>query len=733
MLNVRRLIFFALLFLHGAVSDTGAFPRRCHIDSNRFLAKSISRGEWIGIAYNITYLKGMCDTDDRNGMFIASINRQNKSLKAREGFIAFDNVATVHFNLTSGKKGVQLFSSQICWSSTNCTALCSFEPLGIVSKCTVGNIMDSLAIFLFFVLPLFVCSFALLVCYARVKLLRRRGMLAFRERHRQEDISPAAGFEKSRKPRYDESADINPTNSVDTAVFEMTMVQDDGETTTREAEDMNDSARRNSIKKDITNECELKPYEVFFLRENNNNCENEKLSGLKQDNVNQTTVDITKDIKKNGNYALQYTYFRSTASPYNCNAREKTKRESTEAARNALELKEEYVQHGVAEEEAARRMHEVAEEEASRRMHEVAEEEAARRMHEVAEEEAARRMHEVAEEEAARRVHEMAEEEAARRVHEVAEEEAARRVHEVEGSRTVVEADEEMNNPGIQMPEDVAWATGGWESVVDVEEISTSDDDVFSFEGVERVGALGSFVGVEQNLRGCIELDDRRLESDAAECKTVYERCSAVCSVSSWDVMPVDEEEEAWQGLVESEESQRESIVAVLEEWRLLAKSRFGTTEEERILSASRSYSDEYRWRMLKMVKPPSDTQPPKPFIGFSLAEFLVESFLKVDGLYVNGPAYQVGIRIDDILLGIEGERVTSITEARKAVSRHCRVGYLTDLTLQRSDGAVYTVSLWVMTAEPRFKEEPYFFDVSQHNFIQRHRETNMIEGTPNK
>ncbi|RNC53671.1 kinetoplast DNA-associated protein, partial [Trypanosoma cruzi] len=424
MLNVRRLIFFALLFLHGAVSETGVFPRRCHIDSNHFLAKSISRGEWIGIEYDITYLKGMCDTDDRNGILSASINGRNKSLKAREGFIAFDNVATVHFNLTSGKKGVQLFSSQICWSSANCTALCSSEPLGIVSSCTVGNIMDSLAILLFFVVPLFVCSFALLVCYARVKILRRRGMLAFREQHRQEDISPAAAFEKNRKPRYDNFADINPANSVETAVCEVTMVQGDGETTTREAGDMNDSARSNSVKKDITNECERKPFEVFFLRENKNICEEEKSGALQQDNAIQTIVDITRDIKKNDNHALHYTHFRSTDSPYICNAREKTKHESTEAVINTFQLKEELVQHGVAEEEAARRMHGMAEEEAARRMHEVAEEEAARRMHEVAEEEAARRMHEVAEEGAARRMHEVAEEEAARRMHEVAEEEA---------------------------------------------------------------------------------------------------------------------------------------------------------------------------------------------------------------------------------------------------------------------------------------------------------------------
>ncbi|EAN83539.1 hypothetical protein, conserved, partial [Trypanosoma cruzi] len=407
-----------------------------------------------------------------------------------------------------------------------------------------------------------------------------------------------------------------------------------------------------------------------------------------------------------------------------------------EAARRMHEVAEEEAvrrMHEVAEEEAVRRMHEVAEEEAVRRMHEVAEEEAVRRMHEVAEEEAVRRMHEVAEEEAVRRMHEVAEEEAVRRMHEVAEEEAVRRMYEVEGSRSVVVAEEEMSGAGIQMAEEVAWRTCGWESVVDVEEISTSDDEVFSLEGIEQVDALGSVVGMEQNWRVCIEAEDRGLGSDAVECKTVYEPRSTVCSLSFWEAMPVDEEEEALQGPVEAEGSQRDVMVDAREEWRFLAKSRFGTTEEERILSASRSYSDEYKWRMLKMVKPPPDTQPPKPFIGFSLAEFLVESFLKVDGLYVNGPAYQVGIRIDDILLSIEGDRVTSITEARRAVSRHCRVGCLTDLTLQRSDGAVYTVSLWVMTAEPRFKEEPYFFDVSQHNRFQRHRETTVIEGTSRK
>ncbi|RNF02837.1 kinetoplast DNA-associated protein, partial [Trypanosoma conorhini] len=358
----------------------------------------------------------------------------------------------------------------------------------------------------------------------------------------------------------------------------------------------------------------------------------------------------------------------------------------------------------------------------ARRALEVAEAEA-RRALEVAEAEA-RDALEVAEAEA-RRALEVAEAEA-RRALEVAEAEARRALEVAEA-----EARREAANRFHGMKE-IALVMAASASGSEVEEIPTLEDAVCTRECEEKATVLDPVLEVEHMRDGGSESVGRRRMAEV-ESRSVCDSRSAVGSISCIKSI-CDDEEEARGILLEAKESQWDHICSLFEEGRFCVKSRVGTTEEEeRMLSASRSYSNEYKWRMLKMVKLPPDTQPPRPFIGFSLAEFLAESFVQVDGLYLNGPAYQVGIRIGDTLLSIEGEQVTSISEVRRAVSKHCRVADLADLVLRRPDGAVYCASLWVMTAELRFKGEPYFFDISRHKSIQRNRHTEEIEVTPKK
>ncbi|CUG84610.1 membrane-associated protein, putative [Bodo saltans] len=138
------------------------------------------------------------------------------------------------------------------------------------------------------------------------------------------------------------------------------------------------------------------------------------------------------------------------------------------------------------------------------------------------------------------------------------------------------------------------------------------------------------------------------------------------------------------------------------------------SSEEEEMLAASVSYNPEYRDLMMLLQKPdPQDCA--KAFLGFSVVDDVDHHELVVDGIYRDGPAYQVGVRIADALTHIGGHRVNSVTRARQYVALHCRPAELAALTFLRPSGDSYTVKLWVMTAEQRFQGKPYYFDVSAH------------------
>jgi hypothetical protein len=136
--------------------------------------------------------------------------------------------------------------------------------------------------------------------------------------------------------------------------------------------------------------------------------------------------------------------------------------------------------------------------------------------------------------------------------------------------------------------------------------------------------------------------------------------------------------------------------------------------EEDEMLAASVSYNAEYRDLMMMLQKPDAKERA-KAFLGFSLAESVEEGKLIVDGVYRDGPAFQVGVRMEDSLTHIAGAPVCSIQDARVAVAKHCRPAELAALTFLRPTGDSYTVKLWVMTAEPRYRGKAYFFDTETH------------------
>ncbi|KPI84143.1 putative viscerotropic leishmaniasis antigen [Leptomonas seymouri] len=146
------------------------------------------------------------------------------------------------------------------------------------------------------------------------------------------------------------------------------------------------------------------------------------------------------------------------------------------------------------------------------------------------------------------------------------------------------------------------------------------------------------------------------------------------------------------------------------------------------LIDAAASYNAEYRERMMAKVQPDVNLPPPRPFIGFSLAEDVRRGILVVDGLYRDGPAYQTGIRIGDILLRICGVDVNTIAEARRVVDSRCRCGRVAPFSLVTPMNQQYSVALWIMTADPQHSAKPFFFDVHLHERMESPRKKNVVE-----
>ncbi|RNF02838.1 kinetoplast DNA-associated protein [Trypanosoma conorhini] len=111
------------------------------------------------------------------------------------------------------------------------------------------------------------------------------------------------------------------------------------------------------------------------------------------------------------------------------------------------------------------------------------------------------------------------------------------------------------------------------------------------------------------------------------------------------------------------------------------------------------------------------------PFLGFSLADNVLEGALVVDGLFSGGPAHQAGLRIDDELLEVNGGAVLNLQEAHELVAENCVPGSLASMTFRRQGGEPFEVQLRVMTAECRFSGDPLYFDPTRHGIQESARE----------
>jgi C-terminal processing protease CtpA/Prc len=138
---------------------------------------------------------------------------------------------------------------------------------------------------------------------------------------------------------------------------------------------------------------------------------------------------------------------------------------------------------------------------------------------------------------------------------------------------------------------------------------------------------------------------------------------------------------------------------------------------------AAAGYSKEYQDRMRATTAVPTVASKARPFIGFSLADNIVEGALVVDGVFVGGPADQTGVDIDHELLSINNEPATSIDAVRELVAKHCRPGQVTRMRLRKEDEVTeYEVLLWVMTTDEKYSTKPYFFDTKVHEVRQSER-----------
>ncbi|KAK7196419.1 PDZ domain (Also known as DHR or GLGF)/PDZ domain containing protein [Novymonas esmeraldas] len=126
---------------------------------------------------------------------------------------------------------------------------------------------------------------------------------------------------------------------------------------------------------------------------------------------------------------------------------------------------------------------------------------------------------------------------------------------------------------------------------------------------------------------------------------------------------------------------------------------------------------------------------PPRPFIGFSLADNIVDGALIVDGVVAGSPADQSGIDIDHELVAINGSPANTIAAVRELIATHCRPGEATRMTLRRYGGGgssnedggdeaceVYEVLLSVMTADTACRGMSSFFDTTVHHVRQSSR-----------
>ena len=190
----------------------------------------------------------------------------------------------------------------------------------------------------------------------------------------------------------------------------------------------------------------------------------------------------------------------------------------------------------------------------------------------------------------------------------------------------------------------------------------------------------------------------------------------------------MDVEEAAGRSLLQSAEHEARVSLEEAEVNDYRAAEAALEAAEKDLLDATVSYNAEYRARMMAKAQPDVNVPPPRPFIGFSLAEDVKRGVLVVDGLYKDGPAYQTGIRIGDILLRVCAVDVNTIAEARRVVDSRCRCGRVAPFTLVTPMNQQYSVALWIMTADPQHSDKPFFFDVHQHDRLESPRKKRIVE-----
>lgn len=155
--------------------------------------------------------------------------------------------------------------------------------------------------------------------------------------------------------------------------------------------------------------------------------------------------------------------------------------------------------------------------------------------------------------------------------------------------------------------------------------------------------------------------------------------------------------------------------------------------DAEAVRTAAVRYGEAYQARMRQMVFTSEEVHA-HPFIGFSIADNIRPGQLVVDGVFEEGPAFQVGVDIDHELVAIAGERATDVETVRALVAKHCKPGRVTHFTFYNNDrGERYEADVWVMTADEEFRGKPYFFASQEHEVRQsdRLKQTWRPGGTP--
>ena len=669
-----------LVLLCGLNVVSAADVPRCHVDYNRFSGKTTSKGVWAGLTYDLQFSMGLCESESTDGVMSVQLNSAHQNITGRSGTVTLADLGVVHFSLSSATTGAQYFTSELCYSEVNCTTLCAAALMGYVDSCKVERTVMPVFIVLFWVVPAIICIGFITALYVRKRMEEREQAL----QRLPEGYSRSPRVSAPRRPlrsaadgsrspsapssETDEGAAVPPETTAPTSAKRPQASSIAAAATAPVVVNVPDAGSFSVTPSsaDLAQRGLFKPHTslLSIVKVPTGDLSHDATSEHLQ---GETRMFGTNGIATEEELGTADETSSSEMDDLHSLRMAHTRGPSNTGAEEDIHIDAEERKHAVArtQEDVLAQQTANIKEPARITIKQEAAEEAAR----------------IAAAEEAARV--KAEQEAAEEAARIAAAEEAARVKACDSQRRAMLRE---RHPRRQI------------ECLEVEEraaLRHSLDECCAalVAGAERRRYSEAMERVEREMRHLTDVEEAAGRS-----------------------LLQSAEHEARVSLEEAEVNDYRAAEAALE------------AAEKDLLDATVSYNAEYRARMMAKAQPDVNVPPPRPFIGFSLAEDVKRGVLVVDGLYKDGPAYQTGIRIGDILLRVCAVDVNTIAEARRVVDSRCRCGRVAPFTLVTPMNQQYSVALWIMTADPQHSDKPFFFDVHQHDRLESPRKKRIVE-----